>query len=198
MTIEQLNEQAERVLAEVERAVVGKREALELVLLGMLADGHVLQSDLVAERNVLHARQRDRSIFVEDEAGQRRAGGNAFDHYDRDGILGIMQHAMDQSRLPWPHGRRQGIILPCAREPSEVEARLPDRTKAQPVLRTRAVPRERGQMVRRAVSLVVRETIGGIAAIELDQLEIADSLGEDRRGRYRCDATVAANDAACN
>src|SRR5206468_7096487 len=119
---------------------------------------------------------------------QRRAGGNAFDHYDCDGILGIVQHAMDQSRLPWPHRRRQWVILPCTREPSEVESWLPDRTKAQPVLGTRAVPRERGQMVRRAVSLVVRETIGGIAAIELDQLEIADRLGEDRRGRYRCDA----------
>jgi MoxR-like ATPase len=37
VTIEQLTEQAERFLSEVERAVVGKREALELVLLGMLA-----------------------------------------------------------------------------------------------------------------------------------------------------------------
>ena len=45
MTIDQLTEQAERILTEVERAVVGKREALELVLLGMLADGHVLIED---------------------------------------------------------------------------------------------------------------------------------------------------------
>ena len=29
------------LLDEVERAVVGKRDALELVLLGLLADGHV-------------------------------------------------------------------------------------------------------------------------------------------------------------
>jgi MoxR-like ATPase len=39
--LDQLTERAERVLAEVERAVVGKREALEFVLLGILADGHV-------------------------------------------------------------------------------------------------------------------------------------------------------------
>jgi len=45
VTIEQLTEQAERILTEVERAVVGKRAALELVLLGMLADGHVLIED---------------------------------------------------------------------------------------------------------------------------------------------------------
>jgi MoxR-like ATPase len=37
--------QAKRVLDEVERVVVGKRDALELVLLGLLADGHVLIED---------------------------------------------------------------------------------------------------------------------------------------------------------
>jgi MoxR-like ATPase len=36
---------ASRILAEVEKAVVGKRRALELVLLGLLADGHVLIED---------------------------------------------------------------------------------------------------------------------------------------------------------
>ena len=45
MTIDELNRQAEAIIAEVERAVVGKREALELVLLGILADGHVLIED---------------------------------------------------------------------------------------------------------------------------------------------------------
>src|SRR5438552_1585460 len=47
MTIEELNAQAERILDEVERAVVGKREALELILLGLLADGHVLIEDRI-------------------------------------------------------------------------------------------------------------------------------------------------------
>ena len=36
---------AAQILDEVERAVVGKRDALELVLLGLLADGHVLIED---------------------------------------------------------------------------------------------------------------------------------------------------------
>ena len=35
-----------RILDEVEKAVIGKREALELLLLGVLADGHVLIEDL--------------------------------------------------------------------------------------------------------------------------------------------------------
>jgi MoxR-like ATPase len=41
----EVTRQAKRVLDEVEQAVVGKRDALELVLLGLLADGHVLIED---------------------------------------------------------------------------------------------------------------------------------------------------------
>jgi MoxR-like ATPase len=43
--IGEVAEYAERILDEVERAVVGKRDVLELVLLAMLADGHVLIED---------------------------------------------------------------------------------------------------------------------------------------------------------
>jgi MoxR-like ATPase len=56
VTIEELNQQAEKILAEVERAVVGKREALELVLFGMLADGHVLIEDFPGLAKTLIAR----------------------------------------------------------------------------------------------------------------------------------------------
>ena len=45
-----------RILDEVERAVVGKREALELVLLGVLADGHVLLEDYPGLAKTLLAR----------------------------------------------------------------------------------------------------------------------------------------------
>ncbi len=45
LTIEQTAELADRMLAEVERAVIGKRDVLELVLMAMLADGHVLIED---------------------------------------------------------------------------------------------------------------------------------------------------------
>jgi MoxR-like ATPase len=44
------------VLDEVEKAVVGKREALELVLLGFLADGHVLLEDYPGLAKTLAAR----------------------------------------------------------------------------------------------------------------------------------------------
>jgi MoxR-like ATPase len=44
------------ILDEVERAVVGKREALELVLMALLADGHVLIEDLPGLAKTLLAR----------------------------------------------------------------------------------------------------------------------------------------------
>ena len=47
---------AARILDEVERAVVGKRDALELVLLGLLADGHVLLEDYPGLAKTLAAR----------------------------------------------------------------------------------------------------------------------------------------------
>jgi MoxR-like ATPase len=45
-----------RVLDEVERAVVGKRDALELLLMGLLADGHVLIEDFPGLAKTLMAR----------------------------------------------------------------------------------------------------------------------------------------------
>jgi MoxR-like ATPase len=56
VTITELAERAQKVLDEVERAVVGKRDALELVLLGMLADGHVLLEDFPGLAKTLIAR----------------------------------------------------------------------------------------------------------------------------------------------
>ncbi len=47
---------AGRILDEVERVVVGKREALELVLLGILSDGHVLIEDFPGLAKTLIAR----------------------------------------------------------------------------------------------------------------------------------------------
>jgi MoxR-like ATPase len=52
----ELGERAARILDEVERAVVGKRHALELVLLGLLADGHVLIEDNPGLAKTLMAR----------------------------------------------------------------------------------------------------------------------------------------------
>src|ERR1044072_4790699 len=56
VTVLELADRADRILSEVERAVVGKRDALELVLVGLLADGHVLIEDFPGLAKTLIAR----------------------------------------------------------------------------------------------------------------------------------------------
>src|SRR5262249_12377588 len=56
LSIEEVAGLASRVLDEVERAVVGKREALELIMLGVLGDGHVLLEDFPGLAKTLIAR----------------------------------------------------------------------------------------------------------------------------------------------
>src|SRR5687768_14810301 len=56
ITVDDVSTHATRVLDEVERSVIGKREALELVLLGFLADGHVLLEDYPGLAKTLIAR----------------------------------------------------------------------------------------------------------------------------------------------
>jgi MoxR-like ATPase len=51
-----VSERANAILAEVERAVVGKRHSLELVLAGILAGGHVLMEDFPGLGKTLAAR----------------------------------------------------------------------------------------------------------------------------------------------
>jgi MoxR-like ATPase len=52
----ELRERSERILAEVEKAVVGKRGPLELILLALLSDGHVLLEDFPGLAKTLIAR----------------------------------------------------------------------------------------------------------------------------------------------
>ena len=56
MNVAELAERGDQILTEVERAVVGKRETLALVLLGLLADGHVLIEDFPGLAKTLIAR----------------------------------------------------------------------------------------------------------------------------------------------
>jgi MoxR-like ATPase len=56
MDLDEVGRLSNRLLDEVEKAVVGKREALELLLLGLLADGHVLIEDYPGLAKTLMAR----------------------------------------------------------------------------------------------------------------------------------------------
>jgi MoxR-like ATPase len=56
MELAELRDRASAILDEVERAVVGKRDALELILAAMLCDGHVLLEDYPGLAKTLAAR----------------------------------------------------------------------------------------------------------------------------------------------
>jgi MoxR-like ATPase len=56
LSVGEIAARGDRIIDEIERAVVGKRDALELVLLGFLADGHVLVEDFPGLGKTLIAR----------------------------------------------------------------------------------------------------------------------------------------------
>src|ERR671937_17384 len=56
ITQAEVGELADRILGEIERAVIGKRPVLELILLGLLCDGHVLIDDYPGLAKTLMAR----------------------------------------------------------------------------------------------------------------------------------------------
>src|SRR2546423_14844551 len=65
LTLAEVGSLAARILDEVERAIVGKREALEQVLLGILCDGHVLIEDFPGLAKTLIARSFARVLRLE-------------------------------------------------------------------------------------------------------------------------------------
>jgi MoxR-like ATPase len=65
MELSEVGRLSNRVLDEVEKAVVGKREALELLLLGLLADGHVLIEDYPGLAKTLMARSFARATSLD-------------------------------------------------------------------------------------------------------------------------------------
>jgi MoxR-like ATPase len=65
LTVQEVAERANRILGEVERAVVGKRDALALVLLAFLGDGHVLIEDFPGLAKTLTARSFAQVLDIE-------------------------------------------------------------------------------------------------------------------------------------
>jgi MoxR-like ATPase len=56
LTHVEVGELSDLIIAEIERAVIGKRNVLEMILLGLLADGHVLIDDVPGLAKTLMAR----------------------------------------------------------------------------------------------------------------------------------------------
>ncbi|HEY8745751.1 MAG TPA: MoxR family ATPase [Chloroflexota bacterium] len=65
LAVKEVAVEAERILAEVSKAVVGKRPTLELVLLAILADGHVLIEDYPGLAKTLMARSFARVVGLD-------------------------------------------------------------------------------------------------------------------------------------
>jgi MoxR-like ATPase len=65
LSIDEVGTLCERVIAEVERAVIGKRDALELMMLGLLADGNVLLEDFPGLAKTLTARSFARATTMD-------------------------------------------------------------------------------------------------------------------------------------
>jgi MoxR-like ATPase len=56
LTHVEVGDLSDQILAEIERAVIGKRDVLEMILLGLLADGHILIDDYPGLAKTLMAR----------------------------------------------------------------------------------------------------------------------------------------------
>ncbi|HEY6961791.1 MAG TPA: MoxR family ATPase [Gaiellaceae bacterium] len=65
MELEEVGRLAAAVIDEVEKAVVGKRDALELLMLGVLADGHVLLEDYPGLAKTLMARSFAQALSID-------------------------------------------------------------------------------------------------------------------------------------
>jgi MoxR-like ATPase len=65
MTLPKVAERANAVLDEIERAVIGKRAELSLVVMGVLADGHVLLEDFPGLAKTLAARSLARATSID-------------------------------------------------------------------------------------------------------------------------------------
>ena len=65
MLLSELGARANAVIDEVEKAVIGKRDALELLMLGLLADGHVLIEDYPGLAKTLMARSFARATSMD-------------------------------------------------------------------------------------------------------------------------------------
>ena len=64
MTLEETRARSKELLDEIERVIVGKRDVLELILIGILARGHILLEDFPGLAKTLMARSFAQSIGV--------------------------------------------------------------------------------------------------------------------------------------
>jgi MoxR-like ATPase len=141
MELADLRTRASRVLDELERAIVGKRGALELILLALLADGHVLLEDYpglaktMIARSFAQATSLDfsRIQFTPDLMPSDVTGSSIFD-----------QHASEFTFLPGPIFANLLLADEINRAPPKTQAALLEAMQERQVTtegETRQLPR---------------------------------------------------------
>ena len=121
LPLTEVGARSEAILAQVERAVIGKREVLELVLLGILANGHILLEDVPGLAKTLLARsfaaatslRFQRIQFTPDLMPSDVTGSSVFD-----------QRAVDFSFRPGPIFANLVLADEINRAPPKTQAAL--------------------------------------------------------------------------
>ena len=141
MELADLRERVGRVLDEVERAIVGKRDALELILLALLCDGHVLLEDYPGLAKTMIARsfaqtsslEFSRIQFTPDLMPSDVTGSSIFD-----------QRTTEFTFLPGPIFANLLLADEINRAPPKTQAALLEAMQERQVTtegQTRALPR---------------------------------------------------------
>ena len=102
VTIEELAATCGALIDEIEKAVVGKRPVLELVLAGLLADGYVLVEDVPGVAVVRTDRDGDSAVVEQVRratAGGRRATAVTADRGLSERVLGVGGRVMRPGAL---------------------------------------------------------------------------------------------------
>ncbi len=77
--------------------------------------GHVLERDLVADRDVLARGDAHMLVLVHDPAIELHAGFDAFDHHHGDGVVGVVQYEVIHGKASLGRkivGSNAALILP--------------------------------------------------------------------------------------
>ena len=183
MELVDLRAQASRVLDEVERAIVGKRGALELILLALLSDGHVLLEDYpglaktMIARSFAQATSLDfsRIQFTPDLMPSDVTGSSIFD-----------QRASEFTFLPGPIFANLLLADEINRAPPKTQAAL---LEAQQDAGVRAGPFDETDLRRGRRGAALGSGQVEIARIELRRRHRVDEQRDaHRRGRWdlRC------------
>ena len=180
MEVAELRDRATDILDEIERAIVGKRDALELILIAVLCDGHVLLEDYPGLAKTLTARSFARATtlrfsriqFTPDLMPSDVTGSSVFD-----------QGRAEFTFLPGPIFTNLLLADEIIRAPPKTQAALLEAMQEQQVTtegETRVL--ERPFVVLATQNPIEYEGTYPLPEAQLDRFLIRTALGYPSRG----------------